>query len=521
MNDLPDLGIHQWIHDEAIVNEKGETLTFQDHLFLFEPYDDWAPRQVYKKCSQVGVSVMMNTKVPYAMKSRHWNVIYTLPSDADVEEFVPTKTDKMIQANPTLRDALATDNVYLKQFYDRFWHFKGTRSKTGHIMTTADLLVHDEKDRSDQSIIDGYRSRIKKSSYRGIWELSNPSVKNFGVDVTWKRSDRKEWVIKCAGCDQEQVMDWGRNLDYTRKMFVCSSCGHELDDVSRRLGNWVPANPDSEISGYHISQLMAPWISAKELIIEEEETDEEYFNNFILGEPIGDGDAEDFRQIIIDAWTPNSLRKPPYFMGVDIGSTKHYVVGNREGIFEIGKVKTREELELIIEHYNPMMVMDSGPERTWAEEFRKKYPKMHLCFYNLNDKKGKEMIAWGKDKDTGYVRADRHRVIDATVSAMVYADIQFDLPPKDLELYMRHWLTMVKKKEVTPQGLVKYKWDANSDHAPDHWVHATVYYFIARKRGNDAKHVAAPTPAGKEKLVIPSADGFEQRDLKDLMDNKW
>lgn len=516
-NNEPDMGILKWIHDSAFVNEKGEQILFADHMFLLEPYDDFSPRQVYKKCSQVGVSVMMNFKCFYSMKQYGWNIIYTLPADSDVEEFVPTKTDKMIQSNPALQSKLQTDKVGLKQMYDRFLHFKGTRSKTAAIMTTADLLVHDEKDRSDQGILGDYRSRIKKSLYKGVWELSNPSVKNSGVDVTWQRSDRREWIVKCFTCNHEQVLDWHRTVDYVRKIYQCVNCNNELTADMIRLGRWLASNPDSEIHGYHISQMMAPWITAKELIAEEAETDEEYFYNFILGEPTGEGDAEDFRQLILDAWTPKNLSKAgPYFMGVDVGGTKHYVIGNKEGIFQIGKVRTRQELELLIEQYNPTVVMDAGPERTWAEEFRRKYPKLWLNFYK-RDKDKKKVVRFAEGENTGIVYSDRSRIIDAVVTAIAYSDIQFDLDPKDLNSYILHWQTMVKKKEIDSLGLPKFLWDKNTEHAQDHWVHATVYYFIARSRGGNTEFVPSPTEAPKPLITT---DGSEMRDLEEVMQEK-
>ncbi|KKN24234.1 hypothetical protein LCGC14_0896780 [marine sediment metagenome] len=514
-----DLGIHEWMHREMFVNEKGEPLTFQDHMFLFEPYKDFSQRQVHKKCSQIGESVMMNIKVAYALKVHQWNVIYTLPSDSDVWEFVPTKTDKLIASNPALQRALQTDKTDLKQMYNRFWHFKGTRSKTAAIMTTADLLIHDEKDRSDQGIIETYRSRLRKSDYKGIWELSNPSVKNTGVDVTWNRSDRKEWIIKCPTCEHEQIIDWYKNVDYLRLCFKCINCDAEIDDTTRRLGRWVASEPENEISGYHISQMMAPWMSAKDLIREEEETDEEYFYNFILGEAIGEGDVEEFRQLIIDAWTPKSLKEGPQFMGIDIGSTKHYVIGNRDGIHTVGKCKTRIELEMIIEHWNPLIVMDGGPERTWAEEFRKKYPKLWLNFYQ-RDKSKKRKIWWGDKENTGIVHSDRSRVIDAVVTDIVYADIQFDLLPKDLEKYIRHWLVMVKKKEIDSMGLARFVWDKNTETAQDHWVHATVYYYIARSRGSDASFISSHEGTKRTDIITQGPHGEMKMNLKEYLEDR-
>ncbi len=513
-----DLTIHKWIHENGFVNEKAEPIAFNDHMFLFEPYRDFSQYQVYKKCSQVGVSVMMNLKCFFAMMKFRWNIIYTLPADKDVYEFVPTKTDKIIMSNPVLKQELQTDKMELKQMYDRFLHMKGTRSKSAAIMTTADLLIHDEKDRSDLTIVGDYRSRIKRSNYRGIWELSNPSVANAGVDVMWKHSDRKEWAITCPRCRKEHVMIWDKCVDYQKKMFVCMHCGGEISDNIRRLGKWVAGNPESKISGYHISQMMAPWMTADDLIYEQDTTDEDYFYNFILGEPVGGGDAENFRQLIVDAWTPKNLDAGPYYMGIDIGGTKHYVIGNKNGIFRIGKCRTREEVETLIEDYNPTVVMDGGPERTWAEEFRNKYPKLWLNFYQ-RDKKKKRKIWWLEGKDAGIVHSDRSRVIDAVVNAIVFTDIQFDLKPEDLDRYIKHWEVMTRKKEEDGMGLPVFIWDKNSAHAQDHWVHATVYYWIARTRGQSAEVLSSPE-GEKKKSLIQVSDGGEHKmqDLKSYLE---
>lgn len=520
----PEFGIHHWIHENNLVTERMQPLTFQDHLFLFEPYADFSPLQVYKKCSQVGVSVMMNIKCPYVLKTMGLNIIYTLPSDRDIIEFVPTKTDKIIVNNPAIREGLNKDKntTFLKDMWGADWHFKGTRSKTAPIMTTADLLIHDEKDRSDNTIIEDYRSRIKKSEYKGIWELSNPSTKNVGVDLTYKLSDKKEWAVKCPNpsCQKEQIMDWNKNVDRHAQMYVCMHCGHELDDITRRLGRWIQTGEDSDISGYHISQMMASWISAKELLIEEAQTDEDYFYNFVLGEAVGTGDAENFRQYITDAWTPKDLRKAgPHFMGIDIGNVKHYVVGNLDGIHTIGKVKTREEVELLIEHWNPTVVMDAGPERTWAGEFRKKYPKFYANSYR-NDTDKRDFIHWGENDKLGTVSSERYRVIDATVDAIIRASIQFSLDPKDLEAYIRHWEVMVKTKEIDGRtGLPKFSWNKNSQHAQDHWCHATVYYYIARSMGTPAEHISSKETEEKKEFVQATPEGgFKMRSLEDYFE---
>jgi len=462
----------------------------------------------------------MNVKIPYAMKQYGWNVIYTLPSDSDVWEFVPTKTNEILHANQALNNSLEIDKTDLKKINNRFWHFKGSRSKTAAIMTTADLLVHDEKDRSNLNVIGQYRSRIQRSTFKGVWELSNPSVKNSGIDVTWQQSDQKEWIIKCPYCKLDQMLDWTKNVDYQRKCYICQQCGKEISSNTIRLGKWFSLNPDSDISGYHISQMMAPWVSAKDLIREEANSDEAYFFNFILGEPIGGEGAYNFRQYIVDAWTARTLRdKGPHFMGVDVGSTKHFVIGNAEGIHTIGHVRTRIELENLIEYWNPTVVMDAGPERTWAEEFRRKYPKLWICFYKP-DKEKKKIVRWGQEKEGGIVYVDRNRMIDKTLNQIIYGDLLFDLQSGDLDAYIRHWEVMTKMKEVNKLGQLVYRWVKTPEHAADHYAHATVYYNVARSRGGAIDYVSSVEQKRKRTLTIAGKDGEQMMDLKTYMEDR-
>jgi len=522
-HDIRDLSIPHWVIDNEFINEKGEILEFRDHPFLYDILADTSQTQVVKKCSQVGISVMETLKAYFVAQKGKMNVIYTMPSDTDVSEFVKTKADMIFQSNELLRSQFSSDTVGLKKIGDRFIFYKGTRSKTAPLSTSADLLIHDEMDRSDLKIIEQYRSRLSASSYKGIWYVSNPSLTGIGVDEIWNKSDKKEWFVKCGGCSEEQFLKWDENVDEIKKIYVCKKCGKELTDDERREGKWIATNPDKEISGYHISQMMAPWLSAKDLIKEREERGEDYFRNFILGEPYSVGEEANIRQAIFDVWTPKPIDAEPFFMGIDIGIEKHYCLGSREGIFKIGICRSREELEFVIEKYNPVWVMDAGPERTWAEEFRKKYPKGFLNFYH-KDKKIAEMIKWGgygkgveDKKNWGYIWTDRTRIIDKTFYEILKGNIQFSLTREDLERYIRHWESMRRIIEQTPDRTERYIWESAT--GVDHFVHATVYYYIATQRGKEKMEFISEKE-GKQEIIERTDTGFVMRSLKEIIEER-
>ena len=518
-----ELSIPIWMAKHNLVNEKGEPLTFRDHLFLYDIYRDQHIKIVLKKCAQVGASVLMNIRAFHFARYRKLGVIYTMPSDSDISTFVETKTDKIFQSNAIIRDYIVRDTVTLKEVAGgTFIKFKGTRSQSAPIADTTDILIQDEVDRSDQNILEQYESRLSASKYQGIWKLSNPSLINIGIDADWKNSDQKEWFITCA-CGFSQILSWDDNVDAKTKLFVCKKCGGEVTDQQRRLGVWKAKNPGHPVSGYHISQLMASWISAERLLNERENKGAEYFQNFVLGEPYYQGDTQNFRQMIYDSWTSKPLMAAPLFMGVDVGKVKHWALGGKDGIFRIGTAETREEIEDLIEKYNPLTVMDAGPERTWAEEFRKKYPRLYLCFYK-RDSESMRAVEWGglkgspEDlKKVGTVRADRTRTIDETLASIQKGDIQFSISREDLEKYIKHWESMARIVEVDAIGRKRYAWVSQS--GVDHFAHATNYYNMARQR-NSVEITSSGENRERQPITMATKDGFVMRDLEEIVEEQ-
>lgn len=474
-----------WLIKNGIKNEKNEQLEFNNHLFLYQIARDFSKKQVIKKAAQIGMSVLFNLKAFYMAKYGGMNLIYTMPSDSDVEEFAKTKTDRIFQSNECIRKYIKVDNVTLKQIGERFLYFKGTRSKAAPISTTADALLHDELDRSDMNIVEIYQSRISASQHKYTWYFSNPSLTKVGVDLYWQQSDKHEWFITCTKCKDEQILSWEDNVDTENKIYVCRSCNAQLTDKDRKLGVWKPTS-QGEWRGYHVSQLMAPWVKVDDLIKQKEQQGIEYFRNFVLGEPYSPGDSIDFRQAIMDNWSAKPLDNEPFFMGIDVGKEKHWVLGSQRGIFKIGVCESRQELESVIDKYNPVVVIDSGPERTWVEEFRLKYPKLFICFYQ-HDKNIAEMIRWGgmkgsdeDKKNWGYVWIDRNRVIDLTVQKIASGELEFDLPREDLEKVIQHWENRTRiEEEVKSLRTKRYIWDRTG---PDHFAAACHFYVIATQR---------------------------------------
>ena len=64
-----------WILNNKIVNEMGSPVEFKDHAFLVEPYTDETPRQVARKCSQIGWSTLAILRSFHLAKEAGANII--------------------------------------------------------------------------------------------------------------------------------------------------------------------------------------------------------------------------------------------------------------------------------------------------------------------------------------------------------------------------------------------------------------------------------------------------------------
>lgn len=475
-----------WVFQNQIRAEKGRIIEFSNHHFLKDIYDDMTPIQVARKSTQIGFTTMEILKSFHLMKFKDFNLIYTLPTFSDVFQLVPSKVNAIISNNPVLQDwTKDKDSILQKKIGKSFIYYRGTFAKGTEkkkmesavgIMFSSDLNIHDECDRSDQSILEQYESRLEASKYQGRWYFSNPTTPNTLSQRLFEQSDQKHWFVKC-GNGHWQYLDYWKNIKDGK--FVCEKCGKEITDQNRRDGQWVKKYSNREISGYWIPHLIVPWISAKKIEEEEKTKTKQYFYNFILGLPYIGSDIVVNRDIIlkcIDLTKSNSQQHN--VLGVDIGIKKYYVLINNEGIFKIGVTKRWEDIEDLIKIYDiEMCVIDAMPDITEPRKIRDKYPgKVWLNFFKKETKKA-DFISW--DYKTHTVFADRTKIIQQTIDKFVNRATRIQVSIEDLSEFIKHWESLYKITEKDQMGIERDVWESGGE---DHFAFATVYAMIGMEK---------------------------------------
>ena len=479
---LSDISIHSWIQEHRIKNEKGELIEFRDHLFLFDIYRDQSPKLVCYKAAQIGFTTMALLKSIWVAKTKRMDFIYTMPSVTDIREIIGGKLTRLIANNQILLDYVKDkDAIEQRQFGDNIGYYRGTWSEKAAIGVSSDLNIHDEEDRSKQEVVQQYASRLQHSKYKWEWHFSNPSVEGNGVSRYWSRSDQKHWFITCKSCNSEQYLSWPDSINIAKRHFVCKACGRSLSREERRVGRWIKKYQDREISGYWISLLMAPWITADEIIKYHETKSAEYFANFVLGLPyVGEGNQVT-PDVIFRNCTSEINNQERVVIGCDSGLKKHYVLGNNNGIFYSGIAQDWKEIDSLLKKYErSIAVIDALPDLTEPRRLREKYPgRVYLCHY-ARDRKTMQLVRWGQKEELGSVTVDRNRGLQMVIDDFATRKIPLQGTQDDWAEYASHWDTLYKITELDTLGVPQSRWETSN--GMDHFCHATLYWRVGMDR---------------------------------------
>ncbi len=497
---LTDASVVAWIEDNHFKTETGHPVEFVQHRFMIDYLSDQHPHKVSCKSTQIGETVMELFDDFHLVGKKHLNVIHSLHNSDFLQKFVRPKVNPLIQANPAIKAMLKVDSEGLKGFNDNFLYLIGANAESQALSYSADVLKVDEKDRSDLSIVEILPQRMDFSPLAWIREFSNPSAENIGVDATWQQSNQFEWFVRCHWCNYYSWLEWDQQdelgypphyVDQLTAIFACGKCHQELSNADRIKGEWVARWPTKDkIHGYHFSQMMAPWFTAQKIIdkfVGPKALTIENFYNYVLGKAYTAANLKFSRETILRACRPAAPFLKGVVMGSDIGKPHWYWLGNRAGVFEIGKADSWDDLERIFQQYKcDAWVADAQPEFTEVQKYIRKYPgKFFGCRYD-DDAKGVGIIRWQTGDKQGYVNADRTKIIDRLVNEVTSQEIRFMTQPSELEDLISHAGNIYRRVETDDAGHTKVRWITVGKSSgetgaakPDHLVHAGVYWRIA------------------------------------------
>lgn len=506
MENLPAL----WTIKHQIKNEAGIALEFKHRKFLWDVLNDLSPLQAILKAPQIGATVTQIVKSLWVAKKLGKDIIYTLPTQGDVQDMAGGKINRIVAQNPVLQTWVKDhDTVEQKSVGESIIHYRGSFTTKSAMMVSSDLNIHDEVDASDQSVIEQYETRLQAKRDGWRWYFSHPSSVDYGIDIHWQNSDQKHWFITCPHCKKEHFLDWPESIDKIKRVFICKLCKGELSDQDRENGRWIPKygkqwqeenGISKPFSGYWISQLMCSWITADKILKDFKEKSSEYFYNYVLGLPYAGGDSKLSQQQLfqnlsgVSAAPENNER---VVIGIDTGLKLDYVMGNqRLGLFYQGDAANYNELDALMKRWpRAIVVMDAGGDLIGSRQFFERWNgRVFLCYFT-GERKDNEISTWGEGDKFGQASVDRERGIQWVVDEFRNKRIPLQGTESDWYEYYLDWknLSRIKTFDNKTNEVRGIKWVRNGR---DHRALATVLWRIGVDKFADAN----------SQIIYPSSD---------------
>lgn len=512
----------QWCrqHIRLLFHGSLRAFSFEGHEYLEELYAmPDAGRETYQKAAQMGVSTYALLKSLYRADRYPIKVIYYFPTDDDVRDFSQDRCNPLIDNSEYLSSKMIydkADNLGLKQIGNSSLYFRGVFTRRKVKSVDADMIVKDEVDEADQENLEFAEDRLLHSKFKWIIELSQPSLPDFGINRSFKKSDQRYWLVKCPKCGRwnNVVESFPKNLmkrGKGEKLFAwigCTRCRAKLDTGN---GEWVAKHPERSAyhRGYQFSQLFSSTVSATDvykkftgIVLSSEKKN---FWTSWIGVSYRDSELCPFTEELITASEgKEGFEKKAYssFMGIDVGDICRIVVlgwtGYRLRLIHLEEVLSDDEgrFHHLIETFSSFFVIDAMPYKSLAKRLCLRYPGWGAIQYFKGDAL-REKTEGEDEYEVNVVMHDRTESIDEM--AGLFGEGFFVLPnPKALradetvlyERFKEQLKNLEKEKFLDKNG---YEKAAYKKKVSNHFGMAMNSAFIAFRIGK-GRYVPSADP---------------------------
>jgi hypothetical protein len=496
-----------WV-ETYLKTENGLPFTFRDHVYQIEPLLIDHPRISIRKATQRGWTLLMMCKLLYAMTHGRVPVgaITLFPSDVSVGNFSQTRWTPLLQENAyhLARFVKSTNNIHNRRVCKANLMFRGGKmtQRIGGVMDEssalrsdpADVLIEDEKDLIPPAATAEALKRLDHSLLKWHWDLSNPTIPNYGIDTAFLEGDQRYWMCRCEGCNQW----WAPDIEFPgicrrdpagKVHLACLKCEKPLNVNS---GQWVAKLPDrsKDHVSYHDSHVCSTRTDLSRLLKDYESPPDGNLSNvmrFDLGLPYLDaslGFSSSQVLLCCDRNRPMALSsRIRTAFGVDVGKQLHCVVGYRQAddsyhVLALILAKNWAELAAAMQAYScEVASIDNEPELHEAREFQRRQRSREIWLSDYGVATGPAAY----DHASRIVRVNRNEILDHTHYLIVTAG-KLLLPAvcamvEDFAAQCANDVKVVNKKPGTGDAIVSY-----IERGPDHWRHAFANFVLAARR---------------------------------------
>lgn len=317
----PVLTVSQWAESNFRLSSEYSAQVGDLRLYSFqrEPFDCFSPSHPCREIVIMGASQMLKTlfllvACGFVIDQDPGPILVVEPREKDSEALSKDRFAPMLRDVPCLKGSVAeaksrdsANTIDRKTFRGGSITFVSAQKAENAAMRSIRYLLMDEVDRYPISTKreGNFIALAKKRLVTYFWNsktliVSTPTVDGDSqIQRDFKRSDQRHRQVKCPHCGgfQKLVFDNLKvvNGDPMSAYYECALCAGAIQEHHKwnweQPGNqkWVPENPDSDVPGFHISQLhslVRPWsdIVREWRECEGNQTEQRVFKNTVLAE---------------------------------------------------------------------------------------------------------------------------------------------------------------------------------------------------------------------------------------------
>jgi hypothetical protein len=245
---------------------EGEPFSLEKRDHLLSIYDDNKKFRLMMFSRQAEKSTTLASKaITRCTIHRFYRNLYVAPREDQIKIFSHQKVTPFIEDSPKIKKFFQDKSCKTSVFHKSFTNRSEIIMKAAYLTPdaargiTADGLQVDELQDIIQDHLPVLESCLLHAKpWAAFREYSGtPKTMQNPMQYYWERSKQIEWVIKCSGCNNYNLLGM-KNIG--RDFLICSKPG-----CSRQIypynGFWAVTNRDGKFPAYRVCYLMVPWCS--------------------------------------------------------------------------------------------------------------------------------------------------------------------------------------------------------------------------------------------------------------------
>lgn len=512
-----------WI--AANTTHKKRPFSYDRHPFQRAIADDMHRNLSVKKCSQIGLTEIQIRKF-LAILTRNTAIsgIFSMPNEKMFTKTYNGRIKPILEAdgvfNPpsTIKPTRSKDQIQIR---DSFGYITACTEGDATSLS-ADFLFHDELDLSPQEIIALYQSRLQGSEMQITQKFSTPTFAGYGIDKEYQLTDQREYFIKCASCNHQQIPRFSPQfvhldklpfdieaftdltsqqiamLDLENCYVKCEKCSRRLNLADAERREWVATYPTrTTFRGYQVrpfsTSTIRPAYIFGQLAQYQEKSFVRGFFNTVLGEEYTAADARlqegDIKACMSKRGAspaiPDVSKDKACYLGIDVGFTCHITVSydDNDGfpvfvLFDtVPAAFLERRIQELMKIYNIVQgAIDRFPYTTQADAIRDMTGGLIIPI-QYRGQQALQPVFEADTKVLSHYSANNTFILDRIQAMVAGRTVSFSGYLGQKDVLIAHLTDMVRNEKPGEDDSAEWMKTTGNDH----YMHSIAFNLLARR----------------------------------------